>query len=303
VSAPSTTSGGVSALTDLPRFSAESAFNQRIAPDAAIDPDSSGMVALISGDTSRVVNLFEFGVPVYWTGTATPLRAVRCTMPWGTCAPQAASPVPIPDHARPNRGSDGALVVIDAGTRRSFEYWQAVRSTDGNWHASWASINNLDGTGTGTGGSGSRISRIAGMVTIAEASQPEAPIRHALAVSTKFTCTESFRYPATQTDGAYAPRPCLPEGARLQLDPAVDIDKLPDITPGEAMIARALQRYGAYVVDSGGASLAFLFEQAPDARDGAHPGKVYQSAGFKWDYFGLRKIPWTRVRVLAPSVG
>lgn len=41
----------------------------------------------------------------------------------------------------------------------------------------------------------------------------------------------------------------MPMGSRLQLDPSLDLSTLP-LEPGEAVIARALQRYGCYVVDS-----------------------------------------------------
>lgn len=283
----------------LPRFSQGSVFNQKIAPGAAIDPQSKTMMAPIVSDASRVINLVEFGVPVYIADQRTPRRRFACTMPWGTCAPQASSPVPIPDGARPNGGSDGAMVVVDIARRRTYEFWQAVRLADGSWRASWASSNSLDGTGTGSGGSGSGVSRIAGMVSVLEASHPTAPIKHALAVSTKYACRDRFRYPASKTDGGVASPQCVPEGARLQLDPAIDVAKIPGITPGEAMIARALQQFGAFVVDRGGASLAFLFQHAYDGA-GSSPGTIYKAAGFAWDYFGLRKIPWARLRVLAP---
>jgi hypothetical protein len=298
-SGPGSTRSG--AVTIVPPFSSASAFNEPIGHDATIDPDSRGMVSRIARSTSQVANLVEFGIPVYRADARTPRSAVRCTEPWGTCAPEAASPVPIPTRARPNHGSDGAMVVIDEAGRRSYEYWRAVHSGNGTWSASWASINSLDGSGAGSGGSGSGVSRIAGMVTVAEASHPETPIRHALAVSTKFACSGQFRYPATKTDGAFPDQTCLPEGARLQLDPAVNVDKIPGITLGEAMIARTLQQYGAYVVDQGGAALAFLFELAPDASNKGYPGAVYVADGFTGDYFGLHKVPWTRLRVLAPT--
>ena len=38
-------------------------------------------------------------------------------------------------------------------------------------------------------------------------------------------------------------------GTRLQLDPTLDVTAL-GLEPGEEAIARALQRYGAYIVDS-----------------------------------------------------
>ncbi len=42
-----------------------------------------------------------------------------------------------------------------------------------------------------------------------------------------------FRPPALKTDGDSRRADCLPEGARLQLDPALDLGSLPGLTPGE----------------------------------------------------------------------
>jgi hypothetical protein len=41
----------------------------------------------------------------------------------------------------------------------------------------------------------------------------------------------------------------MPMGSRLQLDPSLDVAAL-GLEAGEEMIARALQDYGAYIVDS-----------------------------------------------------
>ena len=43
----------------------------------------------------------------------------------------------------------------------------------------------------------------------------------------------------------------IPEGARVQLDPALDLDSL-SLTPWQKVIARALQRYGMYLADTAG---------------------------------------------------
>ena len=83
----------------------------------------------------------------------------------------------------------------------------------------------------------------------------------------------------------------IPEGARIQLDPTVDVESL-DATPAVKMIAKALQTYGAYCGDNGGARIAFLFEYAPDTT-------TYADNGLTGSYASLENIPFDKLRVLA----
>ena len=124
-------------------------------------------------------------------------------------------------------------------------------------------------------------------------------IEHALVVQSDTVCAGVFRAPAIKTDGDSTRTDCLPEGARLQLDPSIDVSKITGITPAERAVARALQRYGAYVIDRGGAPL----ERAPSKRAptprASSPGSAYVAAGLSWDYHGMPRIPMaTALRVL-----
>lgn len=89
----------------------------------------------------------------------------------------------------------------------------------------------------------------------------------------------------------------IPEGARIQLDPSINIDAIAGITKGEKVIAKTMQTHGAYVIDTGGARMAFLFEHIPGSTSGS-PGAVWSDAGLAWDYYAMNKIPWKSVRVL-----
>ena len=163
----------------------------------------------------------------------------------------------------------------------------------------------LNGSGVDITGSatGSGISVAAGVVTAAEFSAAVAAnsgINHALVFSTNIAAP-TFVGPAKKSDGsniAGVATP-LPQGYRIQLDPSIDVDAIPGITPGEKVIAKTLQTYGAYVIDNGAAAIAFNFETVPGATS-ANPGTVWTSAGLLWDYYDMTKIPWTKLRVLAP---
>ena len=77
-------------------------------------------------------------------------------------------------------------------------------------------------------------------------------IDHALALLTPATKSGYIACPATNTDGKSSNANAIPEGARVQLDPAFNVDPQ-SWTAWEKTIAHALQTYGAYVVDTGGA--------------------------------------------------
>lgn len=264
-------------------------WNSRIPATPRLDPGGAAMVRYLAGTKQGIVaDLYAYGVPIYSTTSTTPLQRVTCTMPWGPCDLERAR-VPIPANARPNSGSDAAMVVVDPAARRSYEFWQA-RRVDTGWRTSWGEIVALDGKGTG-GATGSGISRLAGVVRASEIARREIP--HALVFSTDNACTKSFRTPATKTDGVSTRADCVPEGARLQLSPSINVDRIPGITPAERAVAQALQTYGAYAIDVGGARAAFIFEKPPSSFD------PYPAAGLPWDYYHMPHIPWQQLRVLA----
>jgi hypothetical protein len=212
---------------------------------------------------------------------------------WGPC-PLSREPQPIPDGARPSSGTDGALVVLQPASGTASEYWRAVH-TGSTWSASWGAVNSLSGSGWGGGSTGAGASRLAGVVRVSEIEA--GVINHALVLQSDNVCASVVRAPALKTDGDSNRSDCIPAGARLQLDPAVDLTRLSGLTPGERAVARALQVYGAYLIDRGGASLSVSFELAPDASAGS-PGSTYVRSGFGWDYYGMPHIPWHRLRVL-----
>ncbi len=288
-------------------FDAAGPWRSPLPANPAVHAGSDAMVAHLTRDGAGYANLVEFGIPIYYANAETPRYEVPCTVTtWGPCAFDGHA-VPVPENARPHQGSDGALVVVDESAGLVYEFWQAVSDGRG-WKTSWAAVTPLDGPGWGHGGAGSPSSGIAGAGTASGASRLGGVIRlteiaggdipHALALQTDNACAGVFWSPATKTDGVSHRADCVPEGARLQLDSAVDIDAL-DLTPGERTVARALQKYGAYVVDKAATPLSVSFELDHDAEGTV--GSVYENAGFRWDYDDMAGIPWNRLRVLAPA--
>lgn len=233
---------------------------------------------------------------------------------WGP-DPFGALTMPIPDGTESNippgdlTWVDGHIAVGDPTTNRIFALWQAVH-TEGDpdpWDATWGGDPvALDGDGRENPAvgisTGAGISRFAGPIRLSEIAA--GVIEHALifgsnAVTVRGSNLEgtNWVYPATTTDGENeaAAAHTIREGARVQLDPSIDLDAIPGITPIELMIGRALQIYGAYCGDETtlDARMAFVLER-PDG--GTSP--VYTAAG-AFDQLDMTHIPWSSLRVLA----
>ncbi|MFB9741982.1 hypothetical protein ACFFOU_12770 [Pseudonocardia sulfidoxydans] len=265
---------------------------------ATLDPESSAMTAeLASGD--HILNTGEFGVTLVDADeitTSTPRSAVSLSADWGP-DPLAGLTVPVPASLRIPPGSDGHVAIADAATDTVVNLWVARKSGDG-LAANWGAATALGGDGREHDGSstGAGIARYAAVVRASEIADGHIP--HALFFSTNMVKPDEVRYPATKTDGSNmdgAGSP-IPEGARVQLDPGVDVDAIPGISDGEKTIAKTLQTYGAYVGDNGGARMAFIAEYAPDS-------DAYAQAGLSGDFVALGAIPWERLQVLSDWSG
>lgn len=218
---------------------------------------------------------------------------------WGAAFPAGAT-MPIPDsvtNAQIAPGGDKHLAVADPTTNRVYSLWIAEKSGS-SWSAGWGGATALNGDGRETtgGSTGAGISRFACVVREAEIAAGVIP--HALFFSTNMARPGEFRFPATKTDGSNdaGASATIPEGARVQLDPSLNPDSY-GLNTAEKAIFVALQKYGAYCGDNGGARMAFLCELSPN-RSGSNPGPGYTGAGISGDYYNLTKIPWDKLRVL-----
>jgi hypothetical protein len=117
-------------------------------------------------------------------------------------------------------------------------------------------------------------------------------IDHALALNVASARAGVFAWPAQRTDGV-GPLTALPEGARLRLDPTLDLDQLhlPRLT---RMIVRAAQRYGLVVRDQTGHALS-LFAENPSQFRG-NPYRRYFKGRTPPQL--LANFPWDRLQLL-----
>ncbi len=294
---------GYNATSGRP-FASWSVWNSAIRSNPTLDANTSGIVSLLSSNVinQATANMYDLGVPIYFVDASTPLVSVTCTNSpaWGVCP---FTQVRIPVNARPQPGVDGALVIVDTTNQKSYEFWQAQKINDTQWQTSWGGVADdvVNGAGDKTS-SGSSVAagtpRLAGVILEREIAAGVIP--HALVFASKYACqSPSFRFPATKTDGPSADSNCIPEGARVQLDPSINVDALPGITAGEKAVAKALQTYGAYCIDKSDINMAFSFELPASATPTTKISSAYLDAGLGWDYFGMNAIPWNKLRVLS----
>lgn len=286
--APAPRLGGTSG--DL--YPPDSPWNTPVPTDAEIDPRSGELVGSLveaGDDRGFVLALREWTVPVYFADRQTPRRDVSLTAPW---APYSAlTDVPIPDGARPDPQDDAHLTVIDRSSGCEFDLWQASRDAAGRWSASWGNAVRLRERGVypdGLSARGSGFASAAGLLWPEEIESGR--IDHALVFSYPTVKGGGPVAPATSSDGESGRDDALPEGARVRLDPDLDVSTL-ELGPEEEVIARALQEYGMFLGDRGGAMAIYAahpygFEDDPwtSASDGA--------------FMELSGIPLDRLQVL-----
>lgn len=268
-----------------------SEFWQPIAKGAPVDPESAGYIADLrrAAQGGRInINLSAYNVAVYPVDASTPLVPLRVR------APTALSPsqLPVPPGARPASGGDGHLVLLDRAAGKSYELWQATPpSGQTGWTATVAAA--LDTQGDGVSPFGVRatgLSLLLGLITYDEI-QAGAPIAHALAWAFDKPSSLYFTPPAVASDGkANGGRAsAIPAGARLQLDPTLDLDTL-GLSPAGRRLAEAMQRYGLICVDTSGDSSVVAEALSGERR---WEGLLGEDA--------LHGIPIERLRVLRPS--
>ena len=277
------------------RFYANDSFwNVPIGGRAPLDPNSATIVAqaiLPYARNATLSNSEEWGMPLAYADSSAKVYKIACTI---YCTGDTVS-FPIPAGARPATGSDHHLVVIHGN--QELDLWEASYDPHRDtWSAGTRVINDLNGWGAFcregkhcNGAVASGFAALGGVVRPEEIAQGH--IDHALALITPLTKAGYIACPATHTDGRSKSVGAIPEGARVQLDPSFNVDAQ-SWPAWQKIIARALQTYGAYVVDTSGAlALRGVTDQNPGTL-------TWASVGVPDNAPSLRNFPWNRLRVL-----
>jgi hypothetical protein len=249
-------------------FSPESFWYKPIPADANLHPNSSNYVKEFLRQKKTyygtvTINTINYTSPVYYASPDTPKVTVK---EWD-CQRKGASDrllkeywsnVPVPLYAIPAKGSDAEMSIYDADTDSLWEFWRMRKTASGNWEACWGGRIKDAHSNQGTfhtfyGTTATSLPFIGGQITAEELEAGE--INHVMGISLiDLEKSTIFSWPAQRSDGVnpYNAAHRIPQGARLRLDPTVNVDALPMSRAGK-IIAKAAQQYGFVVWDKSGA--------------------------------------------------
>jgi hypothetical protein len=312
---------GSPARSPAPLFARDAVWNTSVPADAPLDRTSGARVAALvrSIERSKERNIYpniatkQYSTPLYIVPRAqAKVPVVLDAGPWADSFRRAlADGVPIPKGATPAEGTDGHMTVYQQTTDTLWEFWRAVRRKN-RWHASWGgAMQNVSknpgyynntvwpglapNEGWNWGSTATSLPVAGGLMTMAELRRGR--VDHALAIATGLSCASMFAFPAQRHDGADPSPTCMPEGARLRLDPKLDLDRLelPQIT---RIVARAAQRYGMILRDTtGGGTVSFYAEAPQGSRSSPYsgPDSLFGAvSGWK----AVERFPWDRLQLL-----
>ena len=265
-------------------FSADSPWNMKIPAGAAIDPKSDVLMADVGAGGALYINMPEWSVMVKYFDSATaPKTRMRSLYP-GHYGPgfEPGAQIPMPDDALA-AGTPASqsfyFTLVDPVRNLSWDYRQLGKTPEGEWISGFGAVVELAGSGVSkpwmqaersdlsAGARPSGVPLMAGLIRFDEVKAGR--IDHALAFAYPLARTGKFLSPASMAlDGTSAGTERhvgLPVGARIQLDPDYDIEHT-KLSPGAKVIARALQEYGAILVDHAGATVLFA-ESGPEQLD------------------------------------
>jgi len=247
-------------------FAADSWWNAPVPAEAPSHPDAEAILEYMQsapeagGGCVRLAGASsDWGQPVYSSRPGDPSYDVAVA---NSARPPELDDLRIPDGARSAPTSDAAMTVYDvdkgyvvALTGARFD--QRARS----WTARGATVTYLDSNGlhvstgesdeprnTGSHRGNNGATMMAGYDEVAAGA-----IEHVLKVASGPEASRRHVFPMVGSDGESTAEDAPPQGLRFRLRPDINLDAW-DLEPQARVIARALQTYGFYIGDSGGAT-------------------------------------------------
>lgn len=236
-----------------------------------------------------VLAVKRYTVPVYLANRRTRRHDVEFTSDWAPAVRMKG--VPIPSYAEADPGTDGHMAILDVNTGMEYDFWE-MRKEGGKWKAGWGNRISAKGNGIFPGGlsaRGSGFALLAGVIWPHELARKR--IKHALIFSYDHAKAGGPVPPATESDGKSNHPGAIPYGARVQLDPRVNLRRL-NLSKHEYTIALCLQEYGMVCADTGGGLQLYAVNPL------CVKGNPYKGLLPNQTYVSLPKIPLKYMRVL-----
>jgi hypothetical protein len=290
-------------------FNADSPWNRSIGENPPVHEDSDEIIQTIVGET-RHLRFANYFVPPVWIVNADNLPMPRANAKYAFDTWDQDNDgltdcgIPILDSMWGEQTSDGHIIVIDPFRELSWEMSRFTGLSNGRPQCSTFNIWDLTGTGVGDGGEGQRWwargGRGSGFPVIAGLVRPEeikaGRISHALVCTFNKNRVDHYVPPACRTDGRYAGQQFPMQGMLLQLAPSLTKDDFRrwGLTREAVVVARALQEFGLYIGDNGGAMA--LQAQLLDPDTDKHLA-LWESS-FPGFFRSVQKIPTRHLRVL-----
>lgn len=295
-------------------FSDDSPWNREIPSNARTHPDSAHIMryAVTEATHLRLPNIYS--VPLWVVNSDNvPHRKVRSDKiyddwdrdrdGWSDIG------VPLTQEMWAEPTVDGHLCVIDPFKKIAWEFSKFRFLGDGTPSCTTFNVWDLAGTGVAKpfegerwwarGGRGSGFPLIAGIVRPEELAAGE--IRHALIFSMPRNRKSDegktmIVPPASRSDARYKGQQYPVEGMLFQLDPRLtekDFDRW-GLGREARVLARALQKYGMYLCDNGGAMVVLVQLLGPSREENR---KRWERL-FPGFYENVKRIPANRFRVV-----
>ena len=240
---------GKSVSTGWPRTSSpaylsmNSFYNSPLPANVTIDPSSSSWVQTLASmypNYGLYNNYNDWSTTIYHANASTPKSTI--SMP----VFNTRITIPYQNNWVPDRQSDGHIVVVDDSNGCGYEF-QSFSTTALTAHQVRV-VQAYSGSGahTAVGLSGGDLAFLGYIITPNDINGGS--INHALGYVTGLN-SSNFVTPGTRSDGTHAGG--IPEGQLMRLDPSLNLNNL-GLDAFQMMVAKALQKYGAYDIDSGG---------------------------------------------------
>ncbi len=241
-------------------FDATSPWNTPVGSGARYASTTDARTVAIQDDRFVLwTNAEEFSQPIYTATTSSPF--VRVRLDDSPTGPRTIT-IRWPNGAVPDPAGDGNVNIITTDGDTAWDLWLVRRDGDG-WRAGFGTLVDLRGSGFENGTRAAWASAIGGLIRIHELDQLEIPHAIALAADRRYLA-EPFLWPSWghpgSTSGFSGP---LPYGTLVVVDRDVDVAAL-GLSPATEAVVRAMQDYGAYVVDLAGGE-AIYAEPGVDA--------------------------------------